>query len=347
MPPAILTVTPSSDAMHSPQALQLENSTNKPRPKQPQYQTNEQPQLQKGSQNSLSLLSSISINQRVLSVQWFVLGLSCFIVLYVALFLGFHSTLKMSITSEGGSVPVIVESSVATILPIMALGQFYTTVFYQFRFCGQSMGKLEKFTTEHGKIAIKRAAYPPILKTSLIVFIPLFALIELTTFSPLFFNLELPSLIVFIVIKEKLYTIGIEQALKEMGAITEERKSERRDSLRRVSLRRASEVLIGAQENEIDFSTSKKDRKAGNIKRIFAIVLNLLMLIGYPFTVITLFRSVGVIGRMLVVLFLHPLIMEFVMHGYRASTGRSRNLLGEEVELEPLRDMVGIFIMER
>jgi len=185
------------------------------------------------------------------------------------------------------------------------------------------------------------------LKTSLIVFIPLFALIELTTFSPLFFNLDLPSLIVFIVIKEKLYTIGIEQALKEMGAITEERKSERRDSLRRVSLRRASEVLIGAQENEIDFSTSKKDRKAGNIKRIFAIVLNLLMLIGYPFTVITLFRSVGVIGRMLVVLFLHPLIMEFVMHGYRASTGRSRNLLGEEVELEPLRDMVGIFIMER
>ena len=73
---------------------------------------------------------------------------------------------------------------------------------------------------------------------------------------------------------------------------------------------------------------------------------NILIFLAYPFTVITLFRSFGVGGRMAIVLLFHPLIMEFLMHGYRASTGVATNLLGDEVKVDPMRDLMGVFIME-
>ena len=49
---------------------------------------------------------------------------------------------------------------------------------------------------------------------------------------------------------------------------------------------------------------------------------------------------------MAIVLLFHPLIMEFLMHGYRANTGVGMNLLGEPVKVDPMRDLMGVFILE-
>ena len=72
------------------------------------------------------------------------------------------------------------------------------------------------------------------------------------------------------------------------------------------------------------------------------------MLIGlmYPFTVITLFRSFGVGGRMAIVLFFHPLLYEFLMHGYRANTGLCKNTIGQTVAVAPMRNLSGVFLIE-
>ena len=48
---------------------------------------------------------------------------------------------------------------------------------------------------------------------------------------------------------------------------------------------------------------------------------------------------------MAIVLLFHPLIMEFLMHGFRAKTGVG-NLLGERVKIDPMRDLMSVFIME-
>ena len=49
---------------------------------------------------------------------------------------------------------------------------------------------------------------------------------------------------------------------------------------------------------------------------------------------------------MAIVLLFHPLIMEFLMHGYRSKSGVATNLLGEPVKIDPMRDLNGVFIME-
>ena len=49
---------------------------------------------------------------------------------------------------------------------------------------------------------------------------------------------------------------------------------------------------------------------------------------------------------MAIVLLFHPLIMEFLMHGFRAKTGGGKNILGEQVKVEPMRDLMGVFILE-
>jgi len=38
--------------------------------------------------------------------------------------------------------------------------------------------------------------------------------------------------------------------------------------------------------------------------------------------------------------------MEFLMHGFRAKTGGGKNILGEQVKVEPMRDLMGVFILE-
>jgi len=68
--------------------------------------------------------------------------------------------------------------------------------------------------------------------------------------------------------------------------------------------------------------------------------------LGYPFTVINLFRSQEIPGRMFVVLVLHPLLMEYLMHGYRSRTGETTNFLGDRVKVEPVRDLGGVFVVE-
>ena len=290
-------------------------------------------------------VSSMSISQRVLFVQWVVVGVCFFIVLFCSIFFGIHSTLNMA-EVEGGSVPKIVESNVAIILVIMALGNACFGVGYMYRLKGKQVGLLEEYTDEHAFLNVKTVLIPSQLKASLIVFIPLFSLIEFTTFSPLFFSLELPLLVCYFAVIITFEGTLFETALKDIGAITDEITSERRESARRLSLRRASQAITGIENSE-SFIQSKEERRKATLKRFLGAVMNILILVGYPFTVITLFRSMDVIGRMLIVLLLHPLIMEFVMHGYRAQTGYTTNWVGEDTEIAPMRDLMSVFMLER
>jgi len=290
---------------------------------------------------------TVGVGQQMLLIQWAVIGASFFMVITCSIFLGIHSTLNMA-EVEGGSLsaPKIVESNVAVIVVTMSLGYFGVSVYTAYRFNGKRYGALAEITEEHASLYVKRVAIPAFVKAMLVVFIPLFPLIEFTTFSPLFFSLELPLLVCFVVVWSTLAAPLMEQGLKEIGAITDDITPRRRESARRLSLRRASQAITGI-ENSQSFVQSKEERRKTALKQILSFVMNVLILVGYPFTVITLFRSVDVIGRMLIVLFLHPLIMEFLMHGYRAKTGYATNALGEDTEIAPMRDLMSVFMLER
>mgnify|MGYP000029172756 CR=1 FL=1 len=291
-------------------------------------------------------VSSMSISQRVLFVQWVVVGVCFFIVLFCSIFFGIHSTLNMA-EVEGGSVPKIVESNVAVILVMMSLGFFGVSVYAAYKFKGKQVGLLAEFTDEHASLFVKVSTIPGYSKAMLVVFIPLFSLIEFTTFSPLFFSLELPLLVCFAVVSMTLGAPHHEQALKDSGAITDEITPRRRESARRLSLRRASQAITGIEHAEVLIQSKEERRKYLGLKQILGFLMNVLICVGYPFTVITLFRSVDVIGRMLIVLFLHPLIMEFLMHGYRAKIGYTTNWVGEDTEIAPMRDLMSVFMLER
>ena len=290
---------------------------------------------------------TVGVGQQMLLIQWAVIGASFFMVLTCSIFLGIHSTLNMA-EVEGGSLsaPKIVESNVAVIIVMMSLGYFGSSIYSANKFNGKRYGALAEITEEHASLYVKRVAIPAFVKAMLVVFIPLFPLIEFTTFSPLFFSLELPLLVCFVVVWSTLAAPLMEQGLKEIGAITDDITPRRRESARRLSLRRASQAITGI-ENSQSFVQSKEERRKTALKQILSFVMNVLILVGYPFTVITLFRSVGVIGRMLIVLFLHPLIMEFLMHGYRAKSGCTTNWVGEDTEIAPMRDLMSVFMLER
>ena len=290
---------------------------------------------------------TVGVGQQMLLIQWAVIGASFFMVLTCSIFLGIHSTLNMA-EVEGGSLsaPKIVESNVAVIIVMMSLGYFGSSIYSANKFNGKRYGALAEITEEHASLYVKRVAIPAFVKAMLVVFIPLFPLIEFTTFSPLFFSLELPLLVCFVVVWSTLAAPLMEQGLKEIGAITDDITPRRRESARRLSLRRASQAITGI-ENSQSFVQSKEERRKTALKQILSFVMNVLILVGYPFTVITLFRSVDVIGRMLIVLFLHPLIMEFLMHGYRAKIGYTTNWVGEDTEIAPMRDLMSVFMLER
>ena len=291
---------------------------------------------------------TVGVGQQMLLIQWAVIGASFFMVLTCSIFLGIHSTLNMA-EVEGGSLsaPKIVESNVAVIIVMMSLGYFGSSIYSANKFNGKRYGALAEITEEHASLYVKRVAIPAFVKAMLVVFIPLFPLIEFTTFSPLFFSLELPLLVCFAVVSMTLGAPHHEQALKDSGAITDEITPRRRESARRLSLRRASQAITGIEHAEVLIQSKEERRKYLGLKQILGFLMNVLICVGYPFTVITLFRSVGVIGRMLIVLFLHPLIMEFVMHGYRAQTGYTTNWVGEDTEIAPMRDLMSVFMLER
>jgi len=287
-----------------------------------------------------------------LFIMWTVIGASFFIVLFLSLCVGIHSTLELSTTSET-MIPLAQETNVAMIVVMLMSGFLLLCVCGNYRELGMQFGTLKKVLHRHCLTSTTRFTIPIFAKTALVVMPTVFMVTEFTS-SFYFYNLDIVGLLFFVFVFEYLSHVAkpaLDEFYKEIGALTDERLLERRESLRRNSMRRASKVLTGIEVVDTAIVSEGtialvEQRAKNRTKMVVALFMNIMIMVGYPFTVITLFRSVDVVGRMAIVLFLHPLIMEFLMHGYRASVGKARNGLGDEINVEPVRDLVGIFIFE-
>ena len=278
--------------------------------------------------------------QEVLNINWYILGLSMFVVIFVGSLLGVHSSFSMSRIGSDGA-PVSEEGNVCLTLPIMLVGYIFGLI----TFVG--MGKLKG--TQCGAIVYSyeigekynRVLLPAWTKASILVVGPLMLVAYLPDINVVtFFNLELPTMLVYMIVGMAIVTKPVNNFLLKEGAID---NSKAEALTRRNSIRRASQAALTIVHEP---TTTTQSKSSNGIKFLFALMSNLLIFLAYPFTVLTLFRSFGVGGRMAIVLLFHPLIMEFLMHGYRASTGGTTNLLGERVKVDPMRDLMGVFVLE-
>jgi len=275
--------------------------------------------------------------QEVLMANWYILGLSLFVVIYVGIVLGVHSSLSMSSIGTGG-YPVSMEGNVCLILPVMVVGHIFGHVLFMYT------GKLKDvkvgaivWSYEIGKRYNLRVAWPSFMTAAILVICPFMVLAYLSDTNVVtFYNLELPVMIVYLTVEIAMRAKPTNKFLLKEGAIDNA-------LTRRNSVRRASQAALTIVHEP---SATTQNKRHSGLKFLFSIMTNILILLLYPFTVLTLFRSLGVGGRMAIVLLFHPLIMEFLMHGYRAKTGVGTNFLGDEVKVEPMRDLNGVFIME-
>ena len=278
--------------------------------------------------------------QEVLSANQSILGTSLFVVIFVGIVLGVHSSFSMSRIGNDGT-PVSEEGNVCLILPMMLVGYLFGNEF--FRYTGRSKGTqcgAITWSYEIGKKFYFTVFLPTFVKAAILVEGPFMVLAYIPDISVItYYNLELPMMIVYFIVVIVMGTKPVNTFLLKEGIID----NAKADALtRRNSVRRASQAALTI----VHEPTTTTQNKSSGLKYLFAVMTNLLIFLAYPFTILTLFRSFGVGGRMSIVLLFHPLIMEFLMHGYRANTGVGTNLLGERVKVDPMRDLIGVFIME-
>ena len=274
-----------------------------------------------------------NISQMVLATIYTTLGMSLLLVIYVGIVLAVHSSLPMSKIGRDGT-PVGEEGNVTLIFPIMFVGFQFGNVL--FRVTGGAKGTLVGNLPWSYEIGRKYylTLLPASIKAAILVIGPFMMLAYLPGITVVtFYNLELPTIVIVFILGFVMTAKPVNNFLLKEGAI-DNAKAEA--LTRRNSVRRASQAALTKVHEP---STTQNKRHSG-IKAFFAGITNLLILLAYPFTVLTLFRSIGVGGRMAIVLLFHPLIMEFLMHGYRAKTGVGTNLLGEQVTFDPMRDLM-------
>jgi len=277
--------------------------------------------------------------QEVLSANQSILGTSLFVVIYVGSVLAVHSSLPMSRIGSDGT-PVSIEGNVCLILPIMLVGHIFGMEIFRYigRLKGTQWGEIV-WSYEIGKRYLNRVAWPAYMKAAILVIGPVMVVANNPDINVVtFYNLELPTMIVFVIVAVVVSTKPGNNFLLKEGVI-DNAKAEA--LTRRNSVRRASQAAL-----TIVHEPTITNKRHSRLKVTFAVMTNILIFLAYPFTVLTLFRSFGVGGRMAIVLLFHPLIMEFLMHGYRAKTGVGTNVLGDEVKIDPMRDLMGVFIME-
>jgi len=278
--------------------------------------------------------------QEVLSANQSILGLSMFVVIFVGIVLGVHSSFSMSRIGSDGT-PVSEEGNVCLILPIMLFGHIFGHEIFKYtgRKKGTQCGTIN-WSYEIGGKFLFTVTLPTEAKATILVMGPFMVLAYFPDITVVtFHNMELPAIIFWVIVATAFQTKPINDFLLKEGAI-DNAKAEaltRRNSVRRASL--AALTIVREP-------TTTQNKSFNGLKYLFAIMTNLLIFLAYPFTVLTLFRSFGVGGRMAIVLLFHPLFMEFLMHGYRASTGVVKNLLGDKVKIDPMRDLMGVFILE-
>jgi len=276
--------------------------------------------------------------QEVLMANWYILGLSMFVVLFVGIVLGVHSSRPMSrIGSEG--YPVSEEGNVCLILPIMLIANIFgLSTFGTAKMKGLKYGAIT-WSYEIGKRFLLNVSWPTWTKAAIPVMGPFMVVAYLPDITVVtFYNLELPMMIIYLIVGNVMVAKPSNTFLLKEGVFD----NSKADALtRRNSVRRASQAAL-----TIFHEPTTTNSSFSGLKRFFAVLTNLLIFLAYPFTVLTLFRSLGVGGRMAIVLLFHPLIMEFLMHGYRAKTGVMTNFLGDEVKIDPMRDLMAVFVLE-
>jgi len=242
----------------------------------------------------------------------------------------------------GDGTPVSMEGNVCLILPMMLVGHIFGNG--TFRNTGRAKGfqyGAIVWSYGIGRRFTRSVEWPAFMKAAMVAFGPVMVLAYIPDITVVtFYNLELPAMVVYFIVVIVMMAKPTNNFLLKEGAID----NAKADALtRRNSVRRASHTALTIFHEP---TTTTQSKSSNGIKFLFSIMTNLLIFLAYPFTVLTLFRSFGVGGRMAIVLLLHPLIMEFLMHGYRASTGGTTNLLGERVKVEPMRDLMGVFVLE-
>ena len=278
--------------------------------------------------------------QEVLNVNWYILGLSMFVVIYVGSLLGVHSSLSMSKIGSDG-YPVSMEGNVCLTLTVMLVGYIFGNgTFACMGKKGVQCGAIV-WSYEIGKSILFTVFLPAWMKAAILVISPYMMLVyspDITVAT--FYNLELPTMIVYFIVANVMVTTPINNFLLKEGAID----NAKADALaRRNSVRRLSQAALTIVHEP---SATTQNKSYSGLKLLLSGMTNLLIFLAYPFTVLTLFRSFGVGGRMAIVLLFHPLIMEFLMHGYRAKLGVAATLLGDKVNIDPMRDLMAVFIME-
>ena len=135
--------------------------------------------------------------QEVLNVNWYILGTSMFVVIFVGMVLGIHSSLSMSKIGSDGA-PVSLEGNVTLILPIMLVGFIFGSVTFF------NIGKKKDMQTgaitwsyEIGRRYTRSVLLPVQITTAILVFSPVMVLAFLSDINVVtFYNLELPFLII-------------------------------------------------------------------------------------------------------------------------------------------------------
>jgi len=271
-----------------------------------------------------------------------VVGFTVIIVIFAGFLLGSHSSLPMTALSSG-LLPEFLEGNIMLVILLFVFGELCGRDYFQSvgKFKGTKVG-LRVLTYESGTRGMIEITLPSKAFATLIVYGPFMALAyhpDLQIVS--YYNLELPaSVCCFLLFLVR--TQATQPKFFVANGFMRKEGAELITTRRRSSIHRVSEALV----NFPDQSKSEAAKGKVSLKWYLSLLSNLLVALLYPFTVITLFRSFGVGGRMAIVLFFHPLLYEFLMHGYRANTGLTQNGIGETVAVAPMRNLSGVFVIE-
>jgi len=271
-----------------------------------------------------------------------VVGFTVIIVIFAGFLLGSISSLPMA-ASINGLLPEFLEGNIMLVNILVVFGLTTGNLYFQNsgKFKGTN-GGLRVWKYEDGSRFFVEFTLPSVFFATLVVFGPFMALAYYPNLKIVsFYNLELPALVCWFILF-LVRTQATQSKFYIANGFMRKEGAELITTMRRSSIHRVSEALI----NVPDQSKSEAAKGGNSLKWYLSLLSNMLIGLMYPFTVITLFRSFGVGGRMAIVLFFHPLLYEFLMHGYRANTGLTQNGIGETVAVAPMRNLSGVFLIE-